>query len=125
VQFSSVRLGSTEGTSGTTGWQVTYQNSASLTLSLVSRCGFLVAAEWDAPVYSDPLRGSAAYRANTATFTAGFVYNYYAGKYTSEFSKPNNPWAMDRWGLSLLYSYTAFDPFTETNQLQLKISYSF
>jgi hypothetical protein len=101
--------------------QVTYQNIAVLNYSCCHRFGVLVAVEWDAPIDSSPLRQSRAYYANTAIFTAGLTYNYYPGRSTG-----SQPWLVqDHLSVSLLYSYLAFDPFTEGNQLQLRFSYAF
>jgi hypothetical protein len=100
--------------------QVTYQNIAVLNYSCCHRFGVLVAVEWDAPIDSSPLRQSRAYYANTAIFTAGLTYNYYPGRRSSP------KWVVqDHLSVSLLYSYLAFDPFTEGNQLQLRFSYAF
>lgn len=100
--------------------QVTYQNIATLNYSCCHRFGVLVAVEWDAPIDSSPLRQSRAYYANTAIFTAGLTYNYYPGRRSSP------TWVVqDHLSVSLLYSYLAFDPFTEGNQLQLRFSYAF
>jgi hypothetical protein len=121
--------------------QVDYLNIASLTYSFPCRFGFQVAIAWDSPLDSQPLRGAKPDRANTATFSGGLVYNTYP-------SKPGKPksgeksidascnrdktvtwWDClrdsNRWSGSVLYSYTAFDPLTETNTLQVQISYSF
>jgi hypothetical protein len=100
--------------------QVTYQNIAVLNYSCCHRFGVLVAVEWDAPIDSSPLRQSRAYYANTAIFTAGLTYNYYPGRRSSP------TWVVqDHLSVSLLYSYLAFDPFTEGNQLQVRFSYAF
>ena len=127
VQFNAIRLHSSSRVSTMTssGRQLTYQNIASLTYSFPDRLGILVAAEWDAPLYSDPLRGSQPYYANIAVFTAGLTYNYYLGKQTQKGDSGKTPWNLSRWSLSLLYSYIAFDPLTETNQLQVQVSYGF
>jgi hypothetical protein len=124
AQFATTRLESSGPSfTSTSGRQITYRNIASVVASLPNGFGALVAAEWDAPLYSDPLRGSTHYYANTATFSAGIVYNYFGTK-----PQPNNPPKKDplsHFSVGLIYSYTAFDPFTETNQLQVQFSYTF
>jgi hypothetical protein len=119
IQFNTTRLDASGrlfgGTSSSR--QLTYQNVATLNYSFYHRFGFLVSAEWDAPLYSDPLRNSQPYYANIAIFTGGLTYNYYPGRTRKEF------W--NHWSMSLLYSYTAFDPFTESNQLQVQASFAF
>ena len=133
VQFSTTHLDLSNRNSaiGTAGRQLTYQNIASLNYSFWRRFGLLVAAEWDAPLDSVPLRGSEPYYANTAVFTAGLTYNYSPGaRYSSAGHDSGNIFKRyvsdpNRWSLGLFYSYIAFDPFTETNQLQFQISFSF
>jgi hypothetical protein len=101
--------------------QITYQNIAVLNYSFWQRFGVLVAVEWDAPIDSSPLRHSKSFYANTGIFTGGLTYNYYPGH-----SVRNGGWSLkDHLSVSLVYSYLAFDPFTEGNQLQLRFSYSF
>jgi hypothetical protein len=119
IQFNTIRFHSSDPSATTSSSrQLTYQNIGSLTVSLPCRLGFLVGAEWDAPLFSDPLRNSQPYYANIAVFTAGLVYNYYPRRSTNE------KWN-DRLSLRLLYSYTAFDPLTETNALSVQVSWSF
>lgn len=122
IEFNTLRLDTSNSVSSLTssGRQLTYQNIGCLTFSLCNRLGILVAAEWDAPLDSVPLRGSRSYYANIAIFTAGLTYNLYQGKYR----QVKIPFQR-RWSLSLLYSYVAFDPLTETNQLQVQVSYRF
>jgi hypothetical protein len=127
VQLATTRLhvSSQNSSTNSSGRQITYRNICSVTYSFPQRLGFLVAAEWDAPLDSEPLRGSQPYYANTAIFTAGLVYNFYPTKFSKaphmlpSLSEPNP------WSLSLLYSYTAFDPLTESNQLVFQASFSF
>lgn len=82
IQFDSTRFDSSNRlfTSTSSAKQLTYTNIGSLTYSFPNRLGFVVAAEWDAPLHSEPLRGSQPYYANTATCTAGLTYNAYQGK---------------------------------------------
>jgi len=122
-QFSTVRIDSSGPASSTTtsGRQFDYINSAILTGSLPSRWGFLVGVTWDAPFDSQPVRGGRSDRANTATFTGGVVFNLFPSNDPGMFHRPS--W--QRFSLSLLYSYTAFDPLTETNTVQVQASYSF
>jgi hypothetical protein len=121
--------------------QVDYLNIASLTYSFPCRFGVQVAIAWDSPLDSQPLRGAKPDRANTATFSGGLVYNAYPSKSEQPKSgeksidsscnrdKAVSWWDClrdsNRWSGSVLYSYTAFDPLTETNTLQVQISYSF
>ena len=102
------------------GSEVTYRNIASLTYSFCNRFGVLVGAEWDAPLNSEPLQGSRPDYANVVTFTAGLIYNLYPGQVDRE-----NFFDLNRLSVSVLYSYTAFNPVTETNQLRVQISYGF
>jgi hypothetical protein len=122
-QFSTVRIDSSGPASSTTtsGRQFDYINSAILTGSLPSRWGFLVGVTWDAPFDSQPVRGGRSDRANTVTFTGGVVFNLFPSNDPGMFHRPS--W--QRFSLSLLYSYTAFDPLTETNTIQVQASYSF
>jgi hypothetical protein len=136
IQFNTTRLvSSNPAFAGLwSGRQLTYQNIGSLTYSLRCRLGFLVGAEWDAPLSSDPLHGAQAYHANTAIFTGGIVYNLFP---EDKYDPSDKAASQERTGLgrlfslrhrlslSLLYSYTAFDPFAETNQLQFQGSISF
>lgn len=122
TQFNSTEVDSSSSvfSSTTSGRQFDYLNSIILTGSLPCRIGLLVGATWDAPFDSQPLRGAKPYHSNTVTFTGGLVYNLYPLTY------PRIPaLGLRRWSMSLLYSYTAFDPLSETNTLQLQISYSF
>jgi hypothetical protein len=124
-QFSTVRidssgLGSPKTTSGR---QFDYVNSAVLTGSLSSRWGLLVGVTWDAPFASQPVRGGKSDRANTATFTGGLVYNLFPSTAPHVRYRISDFWR--RLSLSFLYSYTAFDPLTETNTIQVQASYSF
>ena len=123
TQYSTVRLDSTTpGASTTTSErQFDYLNSAILTGSLPCRWGLLVAVTWDAPFDSQPLRGGKSDRANTVTFTGGLVYNLFPSTDPGVVHHPS----LKRLSLSLLYSYTAFDPLTETNTVQVQASYSF
>lgn len=123
TQFNTARFDSSSSGSSTTtsGRQFDYLNSAILTGSLPCRLGFLVAVTWDAPFDSEPLHGARPYRANTATFTGGLVYNLYPSTDPRAFCH----FDLKRFSFSLLYSYTAFDPFTETNTIQFQASYSF
>jgi hypothetical protein len=111
--------------------QVDYLNIASLTYSFPCRFGVQVAIAWDSPLDSQPLRGAKPDRANTATFSGGLVYNAYPSKSgpSCNRDKAVSWWDClrdsNRWSGSVLYSYTAFDPLTETNTLQVQISYSF
>jgi len=128
IQFANIHLSSSDPASAGiwSGRQLTYRNIVSFTGSLRNRLGFLVAAEWDAPLDSDPLHGAQPYYANVAVFTAGLVYNLYPDKHTQQDTPPLQDKRCEHpWSLSLLYSYTAFDPFTETNQLQVQLSYTF
>jgi hypothetical protein len=120
IQFSTTRLHSGGEIPSTTssGQQLTYQGIGCVTYSFSCGFGLLAAAEWDAPLNSDPLAGSQPFYANTAVFTGGLVYNIYA--YRNKDEKNLSPWSA-----SLLYSYTAFNPLVETNQVQLQFSYSF
>lgn len=122
-QFSTVRIDSSGSGSATTtsGRQFDYVNSAILTGSLPCRWGGLVGITWDAPFNSQPLRGGKSDRANTATFTGGVVFNLFPSNDPGVFHRPS--WK--RFSFSLLYSYTAFDPLTETNTIQVQASYSF
>jgi len=130
VQFSTVRLdSSSSGFSATSsGRQLDYLNGVSLTcslpcqLGLPPRLGLVMAAEWDAPLSSDPVRGSKPDHANTAIFTTGLVYNLYP---STDDDAPKKNVLQRHLSFSLLYSYTAFDPLTETNTLQVQVSYSF
>jgi hypothetical protein len=122
IQLSSLRLGASHQTSSITSseTQLTYQNFCSFTYSFFHRLGVLVAGEWDAPLDSAPVHGSRPDYANVFTFGGGLVYNLYP-----ERRDPGKFWDWHRLSVTLLYSYTAFDPSTETNQVQLQISYSF
>ncbi len=120
-EFSTQRLdSSTSGSAITTsGTQIDYLNSATLLCSLPCRLGFLIGVQWNAPLDSQPTRGRKPDHANTAIFTGGLVYNLFP------YTKPGIRLDPRRFTLNLLYSYTAFDPLSETNALQLQISYSF
>src|SRR5260370_14731855 len=126
-EFTTVRLDSSSGASATTSSsrQITYRNILSVTYSFCCHWGVLLSAEWDAPLYSDPLRGSRPYYANTGIFTARIVYNLYSERRISGSSLINNLLDRNRWSLSLLYSYTAFDPLDEINQFQIQASFAF
>jgi hypothetical protein len=120
LQFSTTRLRTSDNVSPTTssGQQLTYQNICCATYSFPCRFGLLFATEWDSPLYSQPFAGSQPFYANTATFTGGIVYNIYSyQRDTSDF--------LSHLSGSLLYSYTAFNPLVETNQVQVQLSYSF
>jgi hypothetical protein len=123
AQFETFRFDSSRPSSDTTtsGRQFDYLNTVSISYSFPCRFGFLIAGSWDAPFESQPVRGAKPFRANTVTFIGGLVYNLYP--YTKP--KDASPLDLRRFTLSLLYSYTAFDPLTETNALQFQISYSF
>jgi len=127
IQFDNIRLHSSDNISSVTssGQQLTYRNIGSATYSFSNRFGIITSAEWDAPIHSSPLRGSQPFYANTAVFTGGLVYNIYAFKTPEQ--GPGRTWKdnLSQWSASLLYSYTAFDPLGETNQLQVQISYAF
>jgi hypothetical protein len=125
IQFNTIRLrsGDSETSDTSSSRQLTYQNIGCVTYSFSCGFGLLAAAEWDAPIYSDPLRGSKRFYSNTAVFTGGFVYNIYAYKDPDQRSRS---WRdRSRWSASLLYSYVAFNPLEEDNQLIAQISYSF
>jgi hypothetical protein len=127
-EFQTVRVDSSNSTSAKTSSarQWNYVNIGSLTYSFASRLGFEVAVEWDAPLVSKPLSNSRPDHASTATVAAGLVYNVYPDKSDSNHASFwNCLFDGNRWSASLLYSYTAFDPLTETNALQLQISYAF
>ncbi len=121
MEFSTQQFDSTSTSSAisTSGRQVNYLNFASLTYSFPCRWGLLVGVQWNAPLDSRPVHGGKADYANTATFTSGLVYNLYP------YTNPGIQLDGRRFSLALLYSYTAFDPLSETNTLQLQISYSF
>jgi hypothetical protein len=125
IQFSTIWLDSSDHRLTSSSKQITYQNIATLNYSFYRRFGFLISAEWDAPLDSEPLRSSRPYYANIAVFTGGLTYNYYPGKLANKNGFVDELQSSDRWSVSILYSYTAFDPFVETNQLQVRISYSF
>jgi hypothetical protein len=126
IQVATTHLG----TSGevpsetSTGRQLTYQTIASVTYSFPCAFGLLAAVEWDAPLNSVAFRGSSSFYANTAVFTGGLVYNIFAGRLKSSSSANGHPDASS-WSASLLYSYTAFDPLYQTNQVQVQFSYTF
>jgi hypothetical protein len=94
--------------------QLTYVNICTLTYSVVNHVSLTAGAEWDAPIYSDPLRGSIPYYANIAVFSAGISYDLYLRANSTK-----------HWTFSATYSYTAFDPLNEINQLQVLASFSF
>lgn len=122
-QFGTARIDSSGSGSPTTtsGRQFDYVNSAILTGSLPCRWGFLVGVTLNSPFDSQPVRGGRPDRANTATFTGGVVFNLFPSTDPGLFHHPS--W--QRFSLSLLYSYTAFDPLTETNAIQVQASYAF
>lgn len=122
MQFSTLQFDASTSRSNTTtsGTQLDYLNTITLSYSFRCRWGVLVAIGWDAPVDSQPVRGARPYHANTATFSGGLVYNFFPYNYFPESSN-----LLDRVSMNLLYSYTAFDPLSETNTLQFQISYSF
>ena len=104
--------------------QLIYRNLASIDYSFYRRFGVFLSAEWDAPLDSVPGRNARPSYANTAVFTAGLTYNYSPGYHP--LGKPiANLLNPKCWSVSVLYSYTAFDPVYETNELQVQISYSF
>jgi hypothetical protein len=118
IQFDTTRFNASA--TSTSSRQLTYRTSGYAIYSFPCRLGFLVGAEWDAPLDSVPLRGSRPYYANIAVFSAGLTYNAYQNK------RGRNSDSSDcHWSMSLLYSYTAFDPLTETNQIQAQVSYRF
>ena len=126
VQVLSSRLDSSDRVSGASyGRQVTYQNIATADYAFWGRLGVLVSAEWDAPIKSKPFRNSQADNANTATFTGGLTYNYYPGIRCKNGEGSIGRWLSNHWSVSVLYSYTAFDPLTETNELSVRFSYTF
>jgi hypothetical protein len=118
ILFDTTRLDASA--TSTSARQLTYRTSGSVIYSFCNRLGVLVAAEWDAPLDSVPLRGSRPYYANIGVFSAGFTYNAYQRKLNQNSKGAGSPWSV-----SLLYSYTAFDPLTETNQLQVQVSCRF
>jgi hypothetical protein len=127
IQFT--RLGSDTSGAGfsstSSGKQLDYVNIVSLTASFGCGWGFLVGVEWDAPLYSVPVHGTRPNHASTATFAGGVVYNVYPSTQNTEHNnciqKILDP---KRWSLSVIYSYTAFDPLIQTNTLEVRISYS-
>jgi hypothetical protein len=121
LEFSTQQFDSSSFSSGisTSGRQLNYLNFASLTYSFRCRWGILVGVQWNAPLDSRPVHGSKPDYANTATFTSGLVYNLYP------YTRPGIHLDGRRFSLALLYSYTAFDPLSETNTLQVQVSYSF
>ena len=125
IAYTRLHVDSSFGESS--GKQLDYLNAISLSYSFACMWGFLVGVEWDAPFYSDPVRNAKPYYTNTAVFTGGLVYNLYPHVDSSE-DKSNNckKGFCDprRWSLSLLYSYTAFDPSRKTNAVELRISYA-
>jgi hypothetical protein len=126
IQVLSSRLDSSDGASRTSyARQVTYQNIATADYAFWGRVGVLVSAEWDAPVSSKPFSNSQAYYANTATFTGGLTYNYYPGVRCNKDECAKCSWLSNHCSVSVLYSYTAFDPLTETNELSVRFSYTF
>lgn len=126
VQFSKFWFDSSGAGSATTpSRQLNYLNIASLTHSFACGLGFLVAVEWDAPLDSHAGHNGKPYYANTAIFTGGLVYNLYPETDSGKRNCLRDFWDLRRWSLSLLYSYTAFDPLTQTNTLQLQAFYSF
>jgi hypothetical protein len=127
IQVDTTCLRSSDNVASTTssGQQLTYRNIGSVTYSFSCGLGFLVAAEWDAPLHSAALRSSEPFYANTAVFTGGLVYNIYAYRIPQDTEARSLKEKLSQWSASLLYSYTAFNPLTETNQLQVQISYSF
>lgn len=109
----------------TSGRQIDYQTRVTLNRSIWRRVGIFLGVEWDAPIDSGPVRGTRTNYANTATFTTGLTYNYNPGLRYAKYSDHLSPLDWNRWSVSLLYSYTAFDPVSETNQLQVQLSFSF
>jgi hypothetical protein len=123
LEFSDLRIPSSQLAATTSpSSQGTYRNLCSLTYSFRCRWGILASVEWDAPLW----RGGQASNANTAIFTGGLVYNLYANQ---KAGLPNGLFESlkdsDRWSLRLLYSYKAFDPLLEANQLQVQVSFAF
>jgi hypothetical protein len=125
IQLNKIWLDSSDHRLTSSGRQLTYQNIASLDISFYKRFGVFVSAEWDAPLDSEPLHDSQPYYANIAIFTGGLTYNYYPGRLAKTNGVVDRLRNSDRWSVSILYSYTAFDPFTESNQLQVRVSYAF
>jgi hypothetical protein len=121
LQFSTTRLRTADNVSSATSsaQQLSYQNICCATYSFPCRFGFLFATEWDSPLYSQAFAGSQPFYANTATFTGGIVYNIYS------YQTDNSSKFLSHLSGSLLYSYTAFNPLVETNQVQVQLSYSF
>jgi hypothetical protein len=132
IQYSTTHLKAAESglTATSSGEQLTYQNICCATYSFSCRFGLLAAVEWDAPISSTPLAGTQPFYANTAVFTGGLVYNIYAYRNPNETdSSPAKSWqkaiSLYHWSASLLYSYTAFNPLFQTNQVQVQVSYTF
>jgi hypothetical protein len=125
VQWSDTWFDSSSRVSTTSSRQLTYQNLCSFTYSFCNRFGVVVGAEWDAPLSSAPPHGSRPYYANTAIFSGGLIYNQFPDHRTQGWDLIESLTHWNCWSISLLYSYTAFDPFAETGQLQVQISYSF
>jgi hypothetical protein len=94
------------------GNQVIYENTGLVNVSVYERIGLLLAVECDAGLSAFP-HGS---QGTTATFSGGITYNFNPGEIDS---------CLHSWHFGLIYSYTAFDPLTETNQLQVQASFSF
>ena len=124
AQFETDRVDvSSASTRTSSARQFDYVGIGSLTYSFSCRFGFQVGIEWDAPLVSDSLSGGRPDHASTVTFTGGLVYNIYPRTLLED--KARHLSDLSRWSVSLLYSYTAFDPLTETNRLLLQISCAF
>jgi hypothetical protein len=139
LQFSTLRFGDSAETSAVTSIseEAVYRDILSVTYSPFSwnsnpfgsfpsrspwkLLGFTASFELDNPLAVEPARGSRSFYATTAIFSGGLVYNFYPKQHSSgDIFKD-----IDAWSLSLLYSYKAFDPLTEANQLQVQISFAF
>jgi hypothetical protein len=144
LQFSTLRFGDSAQTSAVTSIseEVVYRDILSLTCSpfVANSCdvdffgnlpssslwkllGFTASFELDNPLSVEPARGSRPFYATTAIFSGGLVYNFYPKQH--QLSDGNMFKDIEAWSLSLLYSYKAFDPLTEANQLQVQISFAF
>lgn len=139
-QFATTRFGPAARVSAVTSVseQVVYRHVWSITYSpfsmdmpyLLARLGLIGSVELDNPLSVEPNHDSRPFYATTAVFTGGLVYNFYPIRHTTYSEKLcqsitdifTDP---DAWSISLLYSYKAFDPLTEANQLQVQISFAF
>jgi hypothetical protein len=132
VQFATLRFGPAVRTSALTSVneQVVYRDIVSVACSpfeyqlnrgypFWNLLGFFASVELDNPLSVEPGHGSGPFYATTATFTGGLVFNYFSTKHIEGIPAPL------AWSVSLLYSYLAFNPLTESNQLQVQFSYAF